>query len=262
MSDGPSQLALREVRRSFLNPKAAVVLAGIGLVVAIMAPFGSHEIEPAFFRFAYWLVIVVATAVTGSFVGEWVQATLAGRAGRIAASGVAALLAACAITGVVALLNYALLGILPSGAAAVPFVTTVFAVAFVVYCVIAYVETPGQDATATPQPEHAVSKAPAILERLPADLRGALLSLSAEDHYVRVRTDKGAHLVLIRLSDAMNEAAPVKGHRVHRSHWVAHAAVQAARKDGDRALLSLTDGSEIPASRTFVPALREAGLLG
>ncbi|MCC5997193.1 MAG: LytTR family transcriptional regulator DNA-binding domain-containing protein, partial [Oceanicaulis sp.] len=38
------------------------------------------------------------------------------------------------------------------------------------------------------------------------------------------------------------------------------AAVADARKEGGgRAVLTLTDGSEVPVSRSYYPALREAG---
>lgn len=65
----------------------------------------------------------------------------------------------------------------------------------------------------------------------------------------------------MRLGDAIREAAPEPGLQVHRSHWVAIAAVTAARREGDRAVLSLSHGGDIPASRSHIPALKEAGLL-
>ena len=42
-----------------------------------------------------------------------------------------------------------------------------------------------------------------------------------EDHYVRVFTDAGESLILLRLSDAMAEVRDVPGLQIHRSHWVA-----------------------------------------
>ena len=91
--------------------------------------------------------------------------------------------------------------------------------------------------------------------------RGALVALSSEDHYTRIRTTRGEELVLIRLADAIREAEPVKGLQVHRSHWVALDHIAAARRDGDRAILRLSIGSDIPVSRANVARLREAGLL-
>ena len=65
----------------------------------------------------------------------------------------------------------------------------------------------------------------------------------------------------MRLSDAIRESAPEPGLQVHRSHWVARAQVRAARRIGDRAVLTMTTGDDIPASRAHIPALKEAGHL-
>jgi DNA-binding LytR/AlgR family response regulator len=100
-----------------------------------------------------------------------------------------------------------------------------------------------------------------LLDRLPLDKRGPLVSISVEDHYVRVRTAQGEELLLMRLTDAIREVGASKGVQVHRSHWVALDAVRAARREGDRAILTMAHGPEIPVSRTNVPAIREAGLL-
>ena len=87
------------------------------------------------------------------------------------------------------------------------------------------------------------------------------MSLSVQDHYVEVTTTKGRELILLRLGDAMAEVGETAGLQVHRSHWVATDQVTAARRDGARAILTMSDGRDIPVSRTYVPAIKEAGLL-
>jgi hypothetical protein len=47
-----------------------------------------------------------------------------------------------------------------------------------------------------------------LAERLPPNLRAPIICLEMEDHYVRVHTSRGSALVLMRLGDAMKEAAP------------------------------------------------------
>ncbi|HKK35371.1 MAG TPA: LytTR family DNA-binding domain-containing protein [Paracoccaceae bacterium] len=115
-------------------------------------------------------------------------------------------------------------------------------------------ETPAKAARATDAPPEA-----AILRRLPAAKRGGLLRLSMQDHYVEIVTETGSDLALLRLSDAMDEAAPTRGLQVHRSHWVAEGAVAEARREGGRVRLTLLDGSSVPVSRGRMAALREAG---
>jgi DNA-binding LytR/AlgR family response regulator len=114
-----------------------------------------------------------------------------------------------------------------------------------------------------PAQTHAAAAAaapPAFLDRLPARLRGAeLYAVEAQDHYLRVHTSRGAELILLRLSDAIEELEGIEGARTHRSWWVARDGVDAARRADGRGRLRLKDGTEVPVSRTFARALRAAG---
>ena len=101
---------------------------------------------------------------------------------------------------------------------------------------------------------------PKFLDRLPLKLRGAeVWAVEAEDHYLRLHTSKGQDLILMRLADAVAELEGIEGAQVHRSWWVARDAITAARKGDGRALLTLKDGSQVPASRTYAKVLRDRG---
>jgi hypothetical protein len=102
--------------------------------------------------------------------------------------------------------------------------------------------------------------APRFLARLPARLAGAdLYAVEAEDHYLRLHTSKGQDLILMRLSDAIEELEGLEGAQTHRSWWVAKAAVADAERLDGRAVLTLKDGAEVPVSRGFAKTLRSAG---
>ena len=96
-------------------------------------------------------------------------------------------------------------------------------------------------------------------ERLPLAF-GPLLALSSEDHYVRAHAEQSTTLILIRLRDAIAELDPaVEGMQVHRSWWVARAAV-ASHQRSERALrLVLINGQEVPVSRERIAELKAAG---
>lgn len=99
-------------------------------------------------------------------------------------------------------------------------------------------------------------------ERLPHGLRTArLLALEAEDHYLRVHTDGGSGLILLRLADAVAELSSVEGAQTHRSWWVARKAIVAAKRLDGRAALTLDGGQEVPVSRSYYKAINEAGWL-
>jgi hypothetical protein len=118
---------------------------------------------------------------------------------------------------------------------------------------------PARQASAAPAA--VVPNGAAFLRRIPAKLGSELLYIAMEDHYLRVHTRRGSDPLLLRLSDAVAELGPVIGRQVHRSHWVARQAVSSVERDGYRTWLVLTTGMKIPVSRTYLPALREAGWL-
>jgi DNA-binding LytR/AlgR family response regulator len=97
-------------------------------------------------------------------------------------------------------------------------------------------------------------------DRLPLHLTNAkLLAVQAEDHYLRVHTDLGDALILMRLSDAIAELIEVPGAQTHRSWWVARDAVTKSSRSDGKALLILTGEIEAPVSRNYLKALNDAG---
>ncbi len=109
---------------------------------------------------------------------------------------------------------------------------------------------------ATPAQDTAMSR---FLKRLPLRYRDCrLLALSAEDHYLRVHTNMGEELILMRLSDAVTELDEIDGLQVHRSWWVARSSVTGLQREGARTFLTIEGDRKIPVSRTNVKRLREA----
>ena len=52
------------------------------------------------------------------------------------------------------------------------------------------------------------------------------MTVSAEDHYVRLTTTIGTKLLLIRLSDVIKEIGDMRGMQIHRSHWIVMDQIQ------------------------------------
>ena len=101
---------------------------------------------------------------------------------------------------------------------------------------------------------------PRFFDRLPPRLRGAAIhAVQAEDHYLRIHTDRGSDLILMRLSDAVAELEGLEGAQTHRSWWVARDAVQDVKRGDGRATLTLDGGLVVPVSRRHARALRAAG---
>lgn len=91
----------------------------------------------------------------------------------------------------------------------------------------------------------------ALRTKLPAGIRNAaILALSAEDHYVRVRTDRGEALILMNLAAAIAALGEAAGVRVHRSHWVSRQLAEKASLRGGRRGVRVNDDTVLPVSRS------------
>lgn len=117
----------------------------------------------------------------------------------------------------------------------------------------------GSAAVAVPDPAQEPAASPRIVARVRPHLRGRLLALQADAHYVRVHTDRGTDLVLYRFGDAVAEMDAGAGAQVHRSWWVARDAVTGT--DPERPELVLANGLRVPVSRSYQREARQAGLL-
>lgn len=111
-------------------------------------------------------------------------------------------------------------------------------------------------AVAEPSPDAALATVAVqpcrLIERLPPNLRGPLVCLRMEDHYVRVHTTRGSALILMRLGDAMAEAAPTPGAQSHRSWWVAADAIEGFERVGRVGQLRLKTGLTAPVSQPYL----------
>lgn len=230
-----------------------MICAAIACILAVTGPFGTDEVMRFAPRLAYWAFLVVLPYAWGFLV----DASLRRMGLRLPAWMtilISGLLTGLGVSAIVMGANAALLGFVPRAEDLPEFLISILAISFIVTLTFnilgrrrVEVESAGQ--------------APAILDRLPFEKRAALVALSVEDHYVRVQTLKGEELILMRLSDAMREVGGTPGAQVHRSHWAAFDAVAAVRREGDRAILTMSTGVKIPVSRANLPKLKEAGLL-
>ena len=261
VTDSPSHLALRELRADFTNPKGLLALAGVGVLLGLSGPFQTYGLLGVLPRLTYWIAMVFTTYAAGGLIITYAHYRWGARLGegmiRIIVLGLAA---SCGVMIVVSILNKITFGHIhdtPSDIAVTFAFTTAISVIIVGLLTLL---SPYPDANA-PDARSAKDQPPAIMARLPLEKRGALVSLSVEDHYVHVTTTKGDVMLLMRLSDAINETPPTVGLQVHRSHWVATTQVARTERIGDRAILTLHNGTQIPASRSYMAALRAAGLL-
>ena len=237
--------------------RGLIIAAAAGVVLAVSGAFGTAQI-PISLRLAYWVPVMLAGALWGHvcsrLVDRWIDMD------ERPWITVAALSAS--ITGPVSVLVWFVTGLVFEGqvyrVGALPLmVGPVLTVTVVMSAINVFLSK------AQPVQTHAApaGAAPARFpDRLPMKLRGAAIrAVQAEDHYLRIHTDRGSDLILMRLSDALEELEGLEGSQTHRGWWVAKDAVRDVARGDGRATLTLDRGVTAPVSRRYARALREAG---
>lgn len=254
---------LEEWRADFRTPKPFVIWAVLSLIVGFAGPFGSYLSFPMGLRVAFWGIIMGIALIAGMAVRAFVHGALGLRSFLYGSTLIAAILAILFPPVVHVLLR----AMPPSATLTSPGMSEI---AIFVFCtslgVGAYRHATGQIASVMPQQPVSAPLAPEmpnlprLVERLPEGVQGSLISISVRDHYIDVTTDRGQASLLLRLSDAVAETSADHGAQVHRSHWVAWDAVETAEREGNRMVLRLRDGREVPVSRTYRPLVEARGI--
>jgi len=91
-----------------------------------------------------------------------------------------------------------------------------------------------------------------LLRRLPPGIGRDILYLKAQEHYTEVITSQGSALIYMRFSDAVALAATgISGVQIHRSYWIAYAAMAGFDRTEGRIFTRLINGETLPVSRTY-----------
>lgn len=245
------RLAAFRVGRSGAAEGVALVL--FGLFLAAVAPFGTAETPPPF-RYLYWQMAMVGGGVIAAVIEPLVAGRLLGRPRLFVVAQLTAMTPAIALW--ISFLPVLLLGARISVERILQVVPDVLTINVAVV-VLAWLTRKALNRQAAPRPVPEGLAPAAIRTRLPPRLaRSRLVAVEAEDHYLRIRTEAGSALVLMRLGDALEALSGLDGFRTHRSWWVARTAVEAARWKGGRGALTLSDGASAPVSRTYAAALK------
>ncbi len=232
-----------------------IVAVGAGLVLAFIAPFGT-ETATVPVRLGYWVGVMTLGTLVGLSTRPvlhrvgWFESSVWLEAGAHAAI-------ITAIGSVIVWLTTVLVFQVSVGGAQFTYILAPVAVLTIAMTALNYA------LNQQPRETHAhpdLTAPPRFIDRLPAHLRDAnIRAVEAQDHYLRVHTDRGDTLILLRLADAVAELEGIEGAQTHRSWWVARGAVQSATRGDGRAELTLTGGLNVPVSRTYARSLRDAG---
>lgn len=261
MTDRPMQLAKRELHDLAGNRPAWASLLAAGALLGLAGPFGTEDVMRLLPRTAYWLFVVTVTYTTGAIMNAMLRPALVRWLPVWGAVPLISLASATVITAQIFTLNVLVFGYLPGLSGLLVLAGNVLLASLIITSAVNYVQARPAPSGAVTGPAATDPPDPALLRRLPLAKRGALISLSAVDHYVEVTTTAGTELLLMRLVDAIAETAPVQGLQIHRSHWVALDQVRDVARAQGKTTLTLNDGRTLPVSRANVAGIKEAGLL-
>lgn len=245
-----------------------ISLAGlltIGIVLALIGPFGTYELLPLPERLGYWILVATLNGALVDLVIRQVDVHLpkAMPLRRLLAPLLGAALAAIPATAIVAVAN-GLFGLGWPEQLVRLYGQVVFLLAVIstlVYTLLDLQELAQKPPVTSAAPEdHTTQSEPdswvRFQERLPEPQQGELLCLEMHDHYLAVHTTEGKQLILCRMDDAARELKAL-GLRVHRSWWVAKNAVAGTQKVGQRLFLTLVDGRKVPVGKTYRETLKK-----
>ena len=250
-------MTARRLRIDPATVRGLVIAVLAGVVLALTGAFGTGN-APLWLRLAYWTPMMLAGGVWAHLCSLMLDRFIA----LDERPWLTVFLLTITATGPIAVMVWGLTGWILAGE---PY--PLRALPYLVWPVLIVTATLSAInvfmARARPVQTHAAAlNAPAARfpDRLPLKLKGAeIRAVQSEDHYLRVHTDRGSDLILMRLSDALDELEGLEGAQTHRSWWVARAAVRDVARGDGRATLSLEGGLTVPVSRRYARALREAG---
>lgn len=252
-----SPVAAKAVR-SEASLLRGVMIAGVaGVLLSLSGAFGSGG-APFWLRLGFWVPVMLAGGLWGHLCAWWVERWIDRDERPWLMVGALTL----AITGPVSVLVWAAMGLVFAGRV-LPLQVLPLMIVPVAMVTATMSSINVFLSRAQPIQTHAAPVGAAqarFPDRLPIKLRGAAIrAVQAEDHYLRIHTDRGSDLILMRLSDALDELEGLEGAQTHRSWWVAKDAVRDVARGDGRATLTLDGGVSAPVSRKYAKALRDAG---
>lgn len=235
------------------------ILVAIGTFLTFIGPFGSSASGDHWWRlWLFWTGVIV----TGGLIGEFVSAFLMPLMAKLPM--LVQLLVIALVMSVIMTPIVAMFGLLIGDPFPLSYWPELFGGVFVISAFMTgFGFLMGKALNDEPEgkPDDPSEITARFLMRLPPAFRAAKLhAVEAEDHYLRVHTDKGSELILLRLADAVRELEGSGGLQTHRSWWIAGDAVKDVKRQNGRLVLVTHGDVDVPVSRTYARAVKEAGI--
>lgn len=236
----------------------ALVILAFGFVFSILGVYDTHRL-PFYMRFTFWTTTMATGIIASILPAPFISNHLFKDHHPIYQIVLGSFIASIPVTFVLTVFNptfsfnsslkiwiiqfgYVLVISLVVGAAGYPFMKKIGAFG----------------ADDEPQKDQGAVQVSDFLKRLPIKFHAAeLYGFSAEDHYLRVYTNRGEELILLRFADAMKSLSNVEGLQVHRSWWVMKNGVADIDTKAGKRVLILKSETQVPVSRTYSKTVKD-----
>lgn len=262
----PLSLALRQTQQSLRTPLFWMVVGVAIVLTAFAGPYYTLERFTFAERLVYWGSTHVLSATLMTFVSIFAyRLTEAHNWNWMIVSGLAGLFGIPWVAGSIYLAEAIAAGAPQSRldlsdfwmlclAVAPPLI----AVTMLINGIIAYQSPDNKSQTYRSETQGSASPGLTPLQsKLPLQLGHDIVSVQAQDHYIEVTTPLGQATILMRLSDAVLDLAPLNGQQVHRSWWVSLAHIERIERAGHVQEIVLSTGHHVPVGRSFRSKLRD-----
>lgn len=252
-------MTLREIKARISqwrrpDGRLLAVWCAVSLICVVAGPFGTDQI-PLVRRSVYWFVSnLLAISMSLTIIGAVSRAPFLASIPEPVCLALGSLAFSAAFSCVMTIFNVMVFGFGQNYPDFFNLFWTTALIAIAIAFVVYMFDKNRRTAPSAPS-------VPRFLRRLKPGLGHGLVRLAMQDHYVEVHTDKGHQLILMRFADALDELDGIAGWRLHRSHWIAAAGIADIKRAEGKTLVVASDGAELPVSRTYLPALKDAGLL-
>ena len=236
------------------------VILSIGIVLGYIGPFGSYDV-PIFSRLIFWVLAIAIGQLVYSAVFRFCYISAdKSEAPFLLKFFVGAVLSATFLTFILAAVTGYFLNFQHAyWEGYIILFPQVLLLGFVIggFIIITnknlYDKIPHKSANVITAGHH-------FLNRLPVEIGKELICFVMEDHYLRIYTAAGEHLLLHRMKDALLELDNYDGIQVHRSWWIALGQVEKVKKENRKAIITMKNGIEVPVSEKYLPMIKQAGL--
>jgi hypothetical protein len=226
--------------------------AVLGVLLGVAGPFGSYLNAAPLRIFDHVAMMLAGTALAGFLIPLQLRAGLKLGLPRLFALGVGIVTTALPISVLSAMVAHSLWPAHVANFGAADWYFQALLVEGSVVGLWLLLETArnvwGTEAPADPKPMTSAARE-----------GGAAICLQMEDNYVRVHRESGSSLELMPLHGAIKRYGQTEGLQVHRSWWVAAAAVRGAERDQRNWRLRLANGLRVPVARNRIAAVRARG---